>query len=165
MKIWIVWNKSLTLKWRTQMEGQMRKLHMSVGKITWPVMIHWLLMYARWVLKKRKEFVVIKLYLYTVFTLIYVTERSRVQVRETASCIKYRVRLRTIHQLVGPLPGPCVCRNLMHQAALFFTLLFMLYWIFPHLCNPSMIFINSWTWYSIFLLKLDMNLVLYKSLT
>lgn len=119
MKIWIVWNKSLTLKWRTQMEGQMRKLHMSVGKITWPVMIHWLLMYARWVLKKRKEFVVIKLYLYTVFTLIYVTERSRVQVRETASCIKYRVRLRTIHQLVGPLPGPCVCRNLMHQAALF----------------------------------------------
>ena len=37
------------------------------------------------------------------------TERSRVQVLETTSCVKNRVRLRTIHQMVGPLPGPCVC--------------------------------------------------------
>jgi hypothetical protein len=50
MKIWIVWNKSLTLKWRTRMVGQMRKSHMSVGKIIWLGMIHWLLMNARWVL-------------------------------------------------------------------------------------------------------------------
>jgi hypothetical protein len=38
-----------------------------------------------------------------------VTERSQVQVLETTSCVKSRVRLRAIRQMVGPLPGPCVC--------------------------------------------------------
>ena len=42
-------------------------------------------------------------------------------VMETTSCVKNRVRLRIIHQMVGPLPGPCVCGGvLVHRAALFF---------------------------------------------
>jgi len=49
MKIWIVWNKSLTLKWRIRTVGQMRRLLQSVGEIIWLGMIHWSLMYARWV--------------------------------------------------------------------------------------------------------------------
>jgi hypothetical protein len=36
---------------------------------------------------------------------------TKVVVLETASCVKNRVRLRTIHQMVGPLLGPCVCRS------------------------------------------------------
>jgi len=38
-----------------------------------------------------------------------VTERSWVQVQETASCVKNKARLRTIPQMVGPLPVPCIC--------------------------------------------------------
>jgi hypothetical protein len=37
---------------------------------------------------------------------------SRVQILETTSCVKNRVRLCTIHQLMRPLPGPCVCGTL-----------------------------------------------------
>jgi len=41
--------------------------------------------------------------------MIFLTYTKKVLVLETASCGKNRVRLRTIHQMVGPLPGPCVC--------------------------------------------------------
>jgi len=36
-----------------------------------------------------------------------VTERSLIQVLETASCVKNK----TNTKMVGPLPEPCVCRS------------------------------------------------------
>jgi hypothetical protein len=40
-------------------------------------------------------------------------------VLETASCVKNRVRLRTIHQMVGPFPDPAYAGASVHRVALY----------------------------------------------
>jgi len=49
----------------------------------------------------------------------HVTELSRVQVLETVSCVKNRVRLHTIHQKWwDPFPDPAYAGALVHRVAL-----------------------------------------------
>ena len=82
----------------------------------------------------------------------HVIGRSRVQVLETASCVKNRVRLRTIHQMVGPFPGPCVCGSFSAPGC---PLPFALYFRRSTFLQVEIGFNPSFTWRSIYQAKLE----------